>query len=103
MKIQWSNTALIDLDTIYNFIARHSKKYAAKEVEKILESTGQIIDFPLSGIEIKFKEKQARKYRFIVLSNYKIVYSIRDNDILIETVFDTRQNPRKLRKKLKRG
>lgn len=101
MEIQWSETALVDLDSIYNFIALDSEKYAIQEIEKILESTRQLTDFPLSGPEIKFRERKTRSYRYLVHRNYKIVYSIRNEDVLIETVFDTHQNPKKLSKKLK--
>ena len=101
MEILWSDTALVDLDSIYNFIAKRSEKYAIKEIEKIFDRTRQLVDFPLSCPQIIFRKKKIRPYRFIVLGNYKIIYSIRDENILIETVFDTRQNPRKLAKKLK--
>ncbi len=38
------------------------------------------------------------EYRFIVVGNYKIIYWAEDNLIKIVAVFDTRQNPEKIRK-----
>lgn len=40
-----------------------------------------------------------RGYRYLVEGNYKIVYKVynEEKEILISTVFDTRQNPTKLK------
>ncbi len=43
------------------------------------------------------------EYRYIVSTNYKIIYSINENDktIRIVDVFDTRQNPLKIEQRIK--
>lgn len=37
-------------------------------------------------------------YRYLVESNYKIIYWHKDHVITIASVFDCRQNPKKIRK-----
>jgi toxin ParE1/3/4 len=37
------------------------------------------------------------EYRYLVQGNYKIIYRIEGNYIRIAVVFDTRQNPEKLK------
>lgn len=42
-------------------------------------------------------------YRYIITTNYKIIYSVNEADKLIKIadVFDTRQNPTKLKERIK--
>ena len=39
-----------------------------------------------------------REFRYLVYTNYKVVYyiNLKTNQIIIANVFDTRQNPKKL-------
>lgn len=37
-------------------------------------------------------------YQYLLFGNYKIIYWIEINVVYIATVFDTRQNPKKLRR-----
>ena len=42
-------------------------------------------------------EKLNQDYRYIVIGNYKIIYRIYLNEVIINDVFDTRQDPEKMR------
>ena len=48
-KIIWSPTALIDVDSIAEFIARDSVDNAALFVMRLIEATERLKGFPLSG------------------------------------------------------
>ena len=97
VKIQFSKLAkkkLKDIFTFYKEIVSH--KVANKIVGSILDSVFKLSAFPEIGkIEI-IHEHNNKQFRFIIVSNYKIVYIIKDNLISIITIFDTRQNPIKL-------
>lgn len=51
---------------------------------------------PESGqIELNL-EKLNQNHRYIVCGNYKVIYKIENNDIIINDIFDGRQNPIKM-------
>jgi toxin ParE1/3/4 len=88
----WTNEAFDDLLQIEDFLGIDK---ASKVIDKIIARTRQLQDFPLSG---KIQPTQTRQeYRFLVEGNYKIIYSFRSNKVYINTIFDTRQDPKKLK------
>jgi len=97
MKIVWTDFAIENLKVIFSFYsAKANKKVAHKIRKKILESTKQLIDQPKSG-QIEFNlEKLNLDYRYIISGNYKIIYRIQQNEVIINDVFDTRQDPEKM-------
>ena len=97
MKIIWTDFAIENLKDIFDFYSiRANKKVAHKIRKQILESTKQLIDNPESGqIEFYLKEL-GQKYRYLVSGNYKIIYRFYENQIIINDVFDSRQNPVKM-------
>ncbi|MDF1549570.1 MAG: type II toxin-antitoxin system RelE/ParE family toxin [Bacteroidales bacterium] len=93
----WSEVALKDLETIYFFIAKNSIHAANAIIDDIYNKTRQLSmkGFSESG---QIDDINA-KYRRLIEGNYKILYSITENQIVIHGVFDCRQNPKKLKKK----
>ena len=66
-----------------------------KTIDKIITHVRQLEDFPLS---VKVQPTQTKQeYRFLVDGNYKIIYSYRTEKVYINTIFDTRQDPDKLK------
>ncbi len=49
VKIVWSKTALLDLKNIFDYIAKDSKYYAVRFVDRIIVSVDQLENFPYSG------------------------------------------------------
>ena len=98
MKIVWTDFAIENLKIIFDFYsAKASKKVAHQIRKKILESTKQLIIQPKSGQKELNLEKLNQDYRYIVIGNYKIIYRIHQNEVIINDVFDTRQNPEKMK------
>ncbi|MDZ7934690.1 MAG: type II toxin-antitoxin system RelE/ParE family toxin [Emticicia sp.] len=88
----WTNEAFDDLLQIEDFLGIDK---ASKVIDKIIERTRRLENFPLSG---KIQQTQTRQeYRFLVEGNYKIIYSFRGNKVYINAIFDTRQDPEKLK------
>lgn len=94
----WSAGALVDLETIHDFIAEKSQQAAQKITLAILDRAKQLEAFPESGNKQE-TVSNAREYRYLVEGNYKIIYSYRPEAqaVYIEIVFDTRYNPDSLK------
>jgi toxin ParE1/3/4 len=91
------NSALVDMESIYDFLAEHSQQAAQNAIEGILARARQIETFPESGaIQLTLKNT-GEEYRYLVEGNYKIIYRIRDQQAYIATVFDTRYNPDRMK------
>ena len=78
VQIRWTKTALLDLKSIYEFIAKDSKKYAKLEVIKLKTRTQFLKKAPLLGKEVP--EKGDVAIRELNEGNYRIIYKIIDSD-----------------------
>jgi plasmid stabilization system protein ParE len=89
----WSASALVDLETIHDFISEKSQQAAQKITLAILARAKQLETFPESGNKQEVVS-DAREYRYLVEGNYKIIYSYRTvaQAVYIEMIFDTRYN-----------
>ncbi|EKD27825.1 MAG: addiction module antitoxin [uncultured bacterium] len=80
----WSSEALQDVDDIAEYITKDSKFYASSVVEKIISSTRILKKFPKIGrIVPEFEDENIRE---IFVYDYRLVYHILSNKILIVTV-----------------
>ncbi|MBE0424111.1 MAG: type II toxin-antitoxin system RelE/ParE family toxin [Lutibacter sp.] len=97
MKIVWTDFAIENLKDIFDYYAiKANKKVAHKIRKQILKSTNQIKDNPESG-QIEFNlDRLKQNHRYLVSGNYKVIYKVFENQIIINDVFDTRQNPIKI-------
>lgn len=97
MKIIWTDFAIDNLKDIFDYYSnKASKKVAHKIRKQILESTKQLINNPESGqVELNL-EKINQNHRYIVCGNYKVIYKVENKEIIINDIFDGRQNPIKM-------
>lgn len=97
MKIIWTDFAIENLKSIFEYYANKANRKVAHKIRKqILESTRQLIQNPESG-QLEFHlEKLNQQHRYILSSNYKIIYKVNREYIIINDIFDTRQNPIKM-------
>ena len=73
-KIIWSPSSIEDLKQIYEYIAKDSPNQAGLFVEKIINLTEKIKDFPYIGKVIK--EYRDDNYRELIIHSYRIMYKI---------------------------
>jgi toxin ParE1/3/4 len=78
VQIRWTKTALLDLKSIYEFIAKDSKNYAKLEVIKLKTRTQLLKKVPLLGKEVA--EKGVISIRELNEGNYRIIYKIIDSE-----------------------
>jgi len=94
MNIIWTEFAIENLKSIFEYYVNNASRKVAHKIRKeIFESTKQLIQNPQSGqIELHL-EKMNQHYRYILSGNYKIIYKVNLEQIVIYDIFDTRQNP----------
>ena len=88
MKIRWSPTAVSDLNSIRDYIARDSPAAARKVAGRIKESVNPLINFPLSG-----KAGRVPGTRELVIpgTSYIAAYTIQGDEVQIASVLHGRQ------------
>lgn len=97
MKIIWSDFASFTLKEIYKYHKEEVSISIAQKIKKeIFSATKQLEKHPNSGQKEMTLEILNEGHRYIVESNYKIVYKPIKEGILITDVFDCRQDPIKI-------
>jgi plasmid stabilization system protein ParE len=100
-KIIWSDFAEMELDKIFEYYIENASLRVAKNViTKIILEPNKILLHPeITQIEELLLDRE-NEYRYLICDNYKIVYSIdsKHKSIMIADVFDTRQNPEKIKR-----
>lgn len=101
LDIFWTEFAKSKLQDIYDYyeIKTHNKYVAIKLINSIVDHTIGLEKQPYIGQIEEFLLDRAQKFRYLVYKNYKILYWINDEKDRIEIVhiFDTRQDPTKIR------
>jgi len=90
MKVHWTNTALDQLQSIHDYIARNSPYYAKRMVDRITRRSIQISQFPLSGRKVP--EYDIGQIREVLEADYRIIYYIKSDGIDVLAVFHGSQN-----------
>lgn len=100
MRIVWSALAKAHLKEIYSYFKEVAGVKVAKLIKiKIIKKPRLLIKQPEMGNIEDNPMVVNRGFRYLVEGNYKIVYKvyIEDEEVLIAAIFDTRQNPTKLK------
>ena len=100
--IKWTATAIQSIEDIYLFLAEKSPIAAERIAEEIFNRPEQLKKFPESAQQEESLKFLKKGHRYLVISNYKIIYTRKENIIFIELVFDTQQDPKKLIRKLQK-
>ena len=100
-KIIWSEFAEKRLDEIYDYYEQKaSSGVARKLINGIIKEPEKLLQVPYAGQEEEILKDRLIKYRYLVFKNYKLIYSVdlENEFIKIADVFDTRQNPIKMKR-----
>lgn len=101
LKIIWSEFAESQLDEIYHFYEKEvSPEFANKFVNEIINEPNKLVNTPFIGQEEDMLRGRKIQYRYLVYKSYKLIYSVdlENKFIKIADVFDTRQNPPKIKR-----
>lgn len=82
------------------YVENANLSIAQKITRKIVKETIRLSDYPQIGQIEEYLSDRKEEFRYIVCNNYKIIYWINKpkNRLEISDVFDTRQNPKKIRR-----
>ncbi len=99
VKVLWSDTSLTQLQDIFDYYSIRASTAVAKKIIKGIVNRSILLESnPLLGVKEPLLVNRPFEYRFIIESNYKIVYRFSENIVRIVSVFDCRQNPQKVKK-----
>jgi addiction module RelE/StbE family toxin len=84
-RILWSPQALSDLESIRDYIAHDSPRYAELVLRRLVAAVDRLETFPESGRVVP--ERDAGDLREIIVRPYRIVYRLRPGVAEIVTVF----------------
>ncbi|MFA6291525.1 MAG: type II toxin-antitoxin system RelE/ParE family toxin [Victivallales bacterium] len=84
MNILWTKTAVEDLKSIKEFIARDSEFYAIQFTGKIISSVEKLSLLPEMGRKVP--EADRNNVREIILRPYRIIYQLQDKTISVITI-----------------
>ena len=97
-KLIWAQSAKIKLFEILDYYKNRncSVAYSKKLFKKISKSTSLLLKYPDTGIKTDLENLRA-----LLVDNYIIFYEKATSEILILSIWDTRQNPAKISMKQK--
>ena len=83
-RIIWSELALSDIKSIHDYIARDAINRASLFIERLIEATDQLENFPHRGHVIEEIGKE--ECREIIYGSYRIMYEVKGEDVRISGV-----------------
>ena len=96
-KIIWTNPAIDDLSEIFLFLEVTINTDKAEEITtKLYRRVDDLLNFPEMGTISYDRYGIKSAYRYLVEKPYKILYSVINNIVYVETIYDTRQDPMRI-------
>lgn len=92
-RVIWTEAAKKDLFNIFSRVAAKSKEKAQELVASILTKTASLESNYPQGNPEPLLSKEPEPYKYVTAAFYKIVYSIVEDTIVIETLYHQRQDP----------
>ena len=84
MKVQWTESALSQLQAIYDYMAQTSPEYALRMIDRLTRRSIQISEFPFSGRMVP--EYELNEVREILEWPYRIIYLIDSEGSRVEVL-----------------
>jgi plasmid stabilization system protein ParE len=92
-KVIWAESAKKDLYNIYTRLAGKSIERAKDTINGILAATEELNSKYPQGVPEQLLKAETDPYKFITVGFYKIVYSIVEDTVVVETLYHVRQDP----------
>lgn len=98
MSLVFTEQALISLEETLDFISPNVSSELLHELsDTILESCETLLHQPLQGQEEPYLLHLGLGHRRLVVGHFKIVYRVDEHYIFVTDIFDSRQNPKKMK------
>ncbi len=94
-KLLWSDRALLDLQNIIDYL---TNKWTDKEIKNLVRKLDTRLELIIINPRLFSKTAKRKNVRRSVLTRHTVIYYETSNDVIkIVTLFDPRQNPKKLK------
>ena len=98
MKLVYTEQALVSLEEALEFIAPNVSQKKLLEIrDQILDKADTLLLHPLKGQKEPLLEQLGLEHRRLIVSHYKIIYRVAGELIYITDIFDSRQDPDKMK------
>lgn len=98
MKLVYTEQAIVSLEEALDFIAPNVSHEKLIEIrDQILNKADTLLLHPLKGQKEPFLEHLGLEHRRLIVSHYKIIYRVANAYIYITDIFDSRQDPDKMK------
>jgi plasmid stabilization system protein ParE len=103
MKLDWSQEAIDNLNSVYDYYFIKSPTIARHIYNSIIDETERLLVNPLIGAVITELSDKKVKFRALVVVHgiFKIIYIVQGDNIYIYRIWDCRQNPKNLKNRIK--
>jgi toxin ParE1/3/4 len=92
-KTVFSRYAEIDLIEILDYYQEMNPTYTKKILDRVEKRIEDLKQFPERGRVVPELERQnIMNYRELIEENYRIIYSIESNSVIIHSILDSRRN-----------
>jgi addiction module RelE/StbE family toxin len=86
LKVEFSPTALFDLEDIADYIAQDNPIAAELWVDKLVETAQKVASHPRSGRAVP--EVEDPKIRELIVGVYRVIYRVEEKRLLVLTVIE---------------
>ncbi|MEE9429729.1 MAG: type II toxin-antitoxin system RelE/ParE family toxin [Melioribacteraceae bacterium] len=89
MKIFWSPLSVDRLEEIFEYISKDNSSAAQKMIEKIFKKVETLSEYPNRGRKVP--ETKRKEIREIFLGEYRIIYRVEKNKVIVLTIRNFKQ------------
>jgi plasmid stabilization system protein ParE len=102
LELYWTDFSKKELKNIFDYYKEEASLNVARNlVLGITKEAAKLKKNPTIGQEEELLDKDSRDFRYLVFKSYKIIYwvNLEKKRIEVFDVFDTRQNPIKIKRR----
>ncbi len=98
MKLFYTEQSLGSLQECLDFFPSEVPAEKVNEIrDRILTKIDKLLANPYIGQQEEYLEHLNKGHRRLIEGNYKIIYRVQGEDIYITDIFDSRQDPAKMK------
>jgi toxin ParE1/3/4 len=98
MKLVYTEQAIASLQECMDFFPPEVPSEKVNEIrDRILAKADKLLVNPYMGQQEEYLEHVGQSHRRIIEGNYKIIYKVEGDAIFITDIFDSRQDPAKMK------
>jgi toxin ParE1/3/4 len=98
VKLVYTEQAIASLQECMDFFSPEVPAEKVNEIrDRILAKADQLLVNPYIGQQEEYLEHVGQSHRRVIQGNYKIIYKVKGDVIFITDIFDSRQDPAKMK------